>query len=125
MKKFVLSLIVVSVAFVSCQKDTEDENQHSFTAERGLPIAELNVTSDFDWKTNQEVQFDLKTEKDAVVAIQSQVDGGVYEKGFIKANSRYTSKITLPKGTEKIYLNFNNQVKEVILTSNKVEYTFQ
>jgi hypothetical protein len=59
------------------------------------------------------------------VAIQSDIDGGVYEKGFIKANSKYSAKVTLPKGTETIYLNFNNQLKEVAITSNTVEYTFE
>jgi len=124
MKKILLSIVVASVAFVSCQKDTEDSNEHSFAAERGLPISELEVTSEFDWKTNQAIQFELSSAKDAVVSIQSE-DGGVYDKGFIQANSKYSAKVTLPKGTEKIYLNFNNQVKEVQINQSVVEYTFQ
>lgn len=89
-----------------------------------MPISELEVTTEFDWKTNQAIQFELSSAKDAVVSIQSE-DGGVYDKGFIQANSKYSAKVTLPKGTEKIYLNFNNQVKEIQISSSIVEYSFQ
>lgn len=126
MKKLVFALIVGSVAFASCQKDTDEDNQHNFSGNtvKGGSMEDLKVSSSFDWKTSQDVSFDIFSKRDAVIAIQS-VEGGTYEKGFIRANSKYSSKITLPAGTEKVQLKFNNTIKEIELNSNSVSYIFE
>jgi len=120
MKRILLSIFAGAVLFSACQKE-ETENQSPSTSQ-GNDIAALEVQEDFNWSASEEVTIELLTKDDAVIAIQSS-EGGVYEKGFIKANNSYTTKLTLPKGTEKITLNFNNRLIEVEVSS-LIEYTY-
>lgn len=124
MKKLVFALIVGSVAFASCQKDTDEDNQHNFSGNtvKGGSMEDLKVSSSFDWKTSEKVSIEIHSLDDAVVSVQS-VDGGVYEKGFVKANSLYTTSLTLPQGTEKLVLNFNNRTFEVE-AKDLIEFTY-
>ena len=112
--------MVGSLFLASCQKE-ENESTPVLSA-NGNSIEDLNVESNFDWKTSQEVTFEIQSKDDAVISIQS-IDGGTYEKGFVKANSTYSTKITLPKETETIVLNFNNRLFEVSV-KEAIEFTY-
>lgn len=123
MKKTAFYIIGILLLATSCQKDTEESNGNSVINE-GRAIEDLQVSEDFDWKTTKNIEFVLVAENDAVVSIESE-NGGVYEKGFIKAGSRYQTNLVVSKATDNMVLNFNNKRIEVSTAAGNVEYTFQ
>jgi len=122
MKKTVIFLFAAAAVLSSCTKEQDETPNNSAVNNIGRPIAELNVSESFDWKTSQDIEFVFNSENTAVVAIES-VEGGVYEKGFIKEGARYSTTLSLPSSMETVVLSFNNKKVTLPITGNKIEYT--
>lgn len=86
-------------------------------------LSELNVSSNFDWKTTKDYKFNLKGNNNGVVKVLSE-SGTIYYKGFMAANTTNTIYITLPSYEKSVRLLFWDKDVTCKLTSSNISYNF-
>lgn len=120
MKRNLLLLITLVVVFLSsCKKD---EIQPPIKP-KPQTMDELVASPNFNWKTTKEYQFVLKGNFNSVVKIVAS-SGSLYHKALLKANTVYTTKVTLPSYEKKIRLQYQGNEVELNLTQSTINYNF-
>lgn len=115
MKKLcILLLSIILIIFNSCKNDPFLDSGNS------EPINNLNVNSDFDWRTSEEVLINISAMPRGVVKITSRDGSILYNKGFNTVAGLYSVIINVP--TYITHIAVNSQLVE--LNSNEVNYNF-
>lgn len=119
MKKTLLLLMIAGFfTLVSCKKDTSEP-----VIETPTSTDQLVVPASFDWKTTQEVQFNLKGFANSNVEISSETDA-IFLKLGLKANQLVSANLSLPAFQKKVFLKYLGQNIEVDITGGTVSHTF-
>ncbi len=119
MKKLILiSVIFLGIVFTSCRKDFDEQPEQAPTS-----MEDLQVPSNFDWKTTKDVNFNLKGEFNSLVEVLAS-NGKVYHKAFLTQNQTYGVKLTLPAYEKQITLRYRSQEVTVELDGSTVNHTF-
>ncbi len=84
---------------------------------------ELEIPSDFNWKTIKDFQLTLTGYANSIVEVTSP-QGTVYQKAFLTKNEPYSIKLTVPTYEKSIRLKYMGQIIELELASNEIEYVF-
>jgi len=117
--KNIAAILLIMVFFASCNKSNEEVQP-----EQPVPMAELKVSSDFNWKTTREAEIEIKGFMNGLVEVTSS-KGKVYQKAFYKPGVPLVLKVTLPSYEESVFLVYLGQKAELKLTSAKLSYEFK
>lgn len=119
MKKLILiSFVLLGIVFTSCRKDFEEQPIQAPTS-----MEDLQVPSNFDWKTTKDVNFNLKGEYNSLVEVLAS-NGKVYHKAFLTQNQNYGVKLTIPSYEKQVTLRYKGQEVPVELDGSTVNHTF-
>ena len=119
MKYILLIVISFSMVLSSC-----NNKEKLGTTPTEIPtMDELEVNSDFDWKTTQEIQLKLIASQSSIVEVTNK-DGEVFQKAVIIANEAQTMKLTIPSYVDTVKLKFMDQEVTLELSSNILSYNF-
>ncbi len=116
----IISVLVISVVILSsCRKDDilPPANQKPQT------MNELVASPSFDWKTTRDYQFTINGFNNGLVKIVS-ASGVVYHQGFMKANTAYNVKLSLPTYEKSVRLLFWGKDVNCLLSQPAINYTF-
>lgn len=119
MRKFLILFFVASIMF-ACTKEDDMIKAPS----EGKSFNELNVQSNFDWKTTRDYTITLKGYANSIVKIVSENNQTVYQSTMIKKDVDSSIKITLPSYEKSIRLKYMGQVILLPLNSINVSYIF-
>lgn len=120
MKK--LLYIAILLIFVSCQKEYNIEQPHE--------ILNLNVSSNFDWKTSKEISLnvigikEIDTTISNILYVKSSVGDTVYYKDFLKMSKDYDIKFVVPSTETKVILVYGSKTKMIELQENKISFDY-
>ncbi len=117
MKKIIFILILF-VSLASCKKDIPGP-------EDKLPstMEELQVPSNFNWKTSKDIELTVTGKADGIVSVTS-TGGNIYQKAYLNANQAYTMRLTLPSYEKSIRIQFMGQQVTLELTSMTLTHQF-
>lgn len=87
-------------------------------------LDELEVSSNFNWKTYKDVSLILTGNNNSIVEVISQDGQTVYQKVYLTNNKAYEIKLAVPTYEKQLKLKFNGQVKSVNISSGNANYTF-
>ncbi len=118
MKKLFLLLFSITIIFSACKRDTNNPNPQTPGT-----IEDLNINSDFNWKTTQDFQLTITGKSSNIVEVISS-DGSPYLKSFIVANVPSSLKLTVPAYEDSVYLVYQGNRAGLALTSENLSYTF-
>jgi hypothetical protein len=119
MKKAILiSVVLLGIIFTSCQKDFDEQPIQAPTT-----MDDLQVPSNFDWKTTKDINFNLKGDYNSIVEVLAS-NGKVYHKAFLTQNHTYGVKLTLPSYEKQITLRYKGQEVPIELDGSTVNHTF-
>lgn len=121
MKKSNLLIVILLLSYIitSCRKDDFVPP----TPKKPRSMNELVASSTFNWKTTRDYQITIKGFYNDVIRIVS-ANGIVYHKGFMKANTDYIVKLSLPSYETKIHFIYFGKDIEYTLNQSVVNYTF-
>lgn len=125
MKKIIIYLAILTVAFSSCQKfePIQDEiNINSQIENKALQYAEID--DEFDWKTTKDVVVSVKGNVSSVLEIKTNSDNTIL-KLMLEGGHSVTEKITIPTYQQNITLEYAGQSVELEITSNQLSYKFE
>jgi hypothetical protein len=118
MKKFTLIFFLAILVFSSCKKDLDVVKPESSSN-----LNDVNVPSDFNWKTSHEVQITITGFVNGLVEIASP-KGVVYQRGFLQQNQPYSMKVTIPAYETAVHFLYMGQNVEVKLGAGNITHTF-
>lgn len=118
---FLLSTLLLIIAFSSCKKDQMIEPSPAPAIET---MNELKVPSDFNWKTTRDYQFSITTASDGIATISNEDGTVVYQKAFMTANNAYQMKMALPTYETKVRLSFKGQIELIELDNTSLSHQF-
>ena len=120
MKKLFILLISALFLFASCKK----EKVNNDSSENVNSMTELNISSDFNWKTTKDYQIKLTASNSSLVKVENG-NGVVFQKAFLMANETYNMKLTLPSYQKTVHIKFLDEVNIVKLESSELECKFK
>lgn len=110
---------MVAFFLVSCKKDDIQPP----AKQKPQTMDELVASQNFNWKTTKVYYFNLSGGNDGIVKILS-ADGNVYHKGFMRANTNYSIKVTLPSYEKSVRLVYWGNDINCLLSQTSISYSF-
>jgi len=104
----------------ACQKPDILQQDKPEAVETTRTMNDLIVGENFDWKTTKDVYVTLKLSNTATVYLNS-IKGETFQKAFVRGDSEYLSKITIPAYMHKIEIIHSGTKTEVPIIGNKVQ----
>lgn len=120
MKRLLLAIAVLTIAFSSCRKEFDVKEPEVVTTKT---MDDLNIDDSFEWKTTKDVSITLNGATRSAVFINS-TQGDNYHKGILFSDAEYTTKITVPAYVDKVKLVYDGGQYEVPIVNNKIEFNF-
>ncbi len=122
MKKifYFFATVLLFSAINACQKPDMLKKDLPDTLETTRTMNDLMVGESFDWKTTKDVYVTLKLSNTGTVYLNS-IKGETFQKAFVRGNSEYLSKITIPAYMHKIEIIHSGTKTEVPIIDNKVQ----
>ncbi len=117
--KLFLLLFLLAAVFTSCKKDRITEPEPTI-----VTMEDLEVPSDFDWKTTRDYQFEISTLTGGIVTLSNESGTVTYQKVFVNGSESYTMNVTLPTYEKKIRMAFKGQIVILELTSSSLSQQF-
>lgn len=118
-----LSLFILSFLYLTaCDAPTKsgaDETQDAINS-----IEDLDIPSDFDWKTQKNIRFSLNGYQTSSVRIVSE-SGALYHRGNLFADTEYSFELTIPDYVERISVLYRGQEKEFELNGSEIIHNFE
>ena len=128
---FTLVLLAGILIINACQKDSSVVSSSAQAPASAVVIkpaaqkmSDLAVKPSFDWRTTKTYQFTFTGTANDYVSIVS-VDGSIYHKALLTAQSAYKITLTLPTYETKVHFVYNNTDIEYPLNSTTVNYIFK
>lgn len=117
MKKGIISILALSLAITSCNKDTDSSNGASFGGVTS--IEDLNVPSSFNWSSAKEVMSDISVAGiDGVYKSQVRID--IYDVDPYVGGTVLYSGFTNTQGRLEVPVKVAGGLKEVVVVANTV-----
>lgn len=131
MKKLVF-LISIGIVFImtSCSKAPNvGETPNTIvstipTTTTTVTMENLEVSSNFNWKTYKDISLTLTGSNNSIVEVVSP-NGTVYQKAYLSKDKSFNLKLAVPTYETELKLKFDGQEKSVNIASGNVVYTFQ
>ncbi|MDP2724289.1 MAG: hypothetical protein Q8O72_16175 [Bacteroidales bacterium] len=120
MKKLLILLFSFTLIISACKKDPSADPNPNVPASMG----DIKVSSNFDWKTTRDIQITLTGKVSAIINVSSS-KGVSYQKAFLKANTPYTMKLTIPSYEQSVEVNYMGQAISLELGNGTLSYQFQ
>lgn len=117
-KLLLLSIISVGLLFASCRKDFETDPVTAPTT-----MADLQVPSNFDWKTTKDINLTLKGNSNGLAEVVGS-KGVIYQKAFLQAGTSYSIKVAIPTYEKNLKLRFMGKEADVELDGSSIEHSF-
>ena len=120
--KLGFTLLIITIIMLSCRKDIYD-----VTPDQSSPkiksMSELKASSDFNWKTTQNVDLELTAAVKSSMIIKSST-GVVFHKALLQAGESYKTSITIPNYLKELSFVLNGVSYILKIENNKVLYSF-
>lgn len=94
------------------------------TTNTTISIDELEVPSNFNWKTYKDVSLSLRGSNNSIVEVTSLDGNTVYQKAYLSKDKAYEIKLAVPTYEKQLKLKFNGQVKSIDISTGNATYTF-
>lgn len=119
MKTRIFILIIsLTAVFTSCKKDRDIEKPSAPTV-----MEELQVPSNFDWKTTRDIQLTLVANTNGIAEV-TNMKGIAYQKAYLTSAVPYVMKLTLPTYEKNVGVKFMGQTQTIELTSSILSISF-
>lgn len=120
MKKIIVLVIGSLILFSACRKEIVKK---AIKPDKITSMDELNVSSDFNWKTTKDYQITFTATNSNLVKVTNE-NGDVFQSAFLKANEPYKMKLNLPSFQKSVHLKFLNDDVVLKLDNSQLEYQF-
>jgi len=118
LKSILTIMAIVLLVSTGCQKDWE-----TFEPENDVPLSEISIDSDFDWKTTKDAVITFAGSDSGVIYIKSE-DGEIYHKAYLTSGNEYTAKITVPSYILNVIISFKANNETLSLVRDDIFHTF-
>lgn len=130
MRKLLL-LFVIGTVFIlsSCRKEAESSSlsnsttTSNTTSSQPTKTEQLNVTSDFNWKTFKDVQLTLTGNANSIIEVAS-TNQTVYQRAYLAKDIPYTMKLSVPAYETSVHLLYLGKDVTIPLSSGILVYKF-
>ncbi|NQV01322.1 MAG: hypothetical protein HQ542_01645 [Bacteroidia bacterium] len=123
MKKLSIVFVMSVLIFSACKKDLEVMEPAPAPVQT-TAMADMNVDSDFDWKTIKDLQVEIKSNARAVLYIMSR-EGTVYHKAMMKNGETYQTSIAVPTYEAELEIVLAGQTRIIPVTKDWISVSFQ
>lgn len=118
---FLLAMLL-ALTFFSCQKDYRNTAINNASGTEVVSTEDINVPSNFDWKTSKSYIFYISTDVNGVFEIKS---GDIsFHKGYVRSGSPYTLKLSLPTYLESVEISQAGRIIEKDLQIGTINCSF-
>ena len=107
---------------IACRKDIEVTKSDPYQSNL-KSMTEMKVSTDFTWKTFQDVQVQLTGNAKAAVFIKSST-GVVYEKALLLPQVTYQTIIAIPTYETELTVAYNGVSHIIKIIDKKISYSF-
>lgn len=119
MKKTLVLILGTLILFSACRREIKkDINPVSMAS-----MDELEVSSDFNWKTTKDYQITFSANNSNLLKVEND-NGVVFQSAFLKADEPYKMKLNLPSYQKTVHLKFLNEDVVLKLDNTELEYNF-
>ncbi len=119
MKKLILVVSAGLIILASCKK----EEKVAPTPQTPATMDQLQVPSDFQWRTTGEYMLTLSGPVTSLVEAVSE-SGVVYQRAYIIKGKPLVMKLSLPSYEKVVYIRYLGQNVEIKLTAPALQYMF-
>jgi len=112
-------LIVFGLIFTAC--DAPSNSKDSTNSAKGME--NINVPSDFDWKTTSDIQFSLTAYQKGRVQILSE-NGSVFHQANLGEDNSYEVKLTIPAYVDELKVMYRGQEVSVNTSRSTFAHNF-
>ncbi|MCX6287400.1 MAG: hypothetical protein NTY96_09825 [Bacteroidetes bacterium] len=106
----------------SCRKDIKDIAPDQ-TSGKIKSMSDLKVSSDFNWKTTQNIDLELTVPVKSSLVIKAS-SGVIFQKALLPANETYKTAITIPNYMKDLTFVVNGVSYIMKIENNRVIYSF-
>jgi hypothetical protein len=129
MKKLILLVALIPVLLSSCKKDLIEKANLDSTQKVTTEFKKLNVKQDFDWSSVKLIDFKVQGLQTMATINRtlkvSSLDGKeIYFTCTHQMDQNLETKISLPKTVKNVKVIFGTIEKEVVLSSNEINFNF-
>ncbi len=116
MKKFIqLFLLVSAIAISACSKNYTDDKKNGPSN-----LEEIQVPSDFDWRTFSNVDFKLNGSFSSLVEIASANGSTVYHKAYLTKDETLNLSIAVPAFEKELLVRYMGKEIRVAVDNNLI-----
>lgn len=123
-KLLLLSLTGFIFIFNSCAPEFDIDTPDTNIQDEEITMNNLVVSSNFDWKTYNDVNLLLTGNANSVVKVVSP-NGVVYQQAYLSKDDVYNMKLAVPAHETSVRVLFNDQDVTIDISSGNAQYTFE
>ncbi|MCX6282625.1 MAG: hypothetical protein NTW31_00065 [Bacteroidetes bacterium] len=86
-------------------------------------MSDLKVSSDFNWKTTQNIDLELTSPSKASLVIKS-ASGVIFHKALLQGGETYKTSITIPNYMKELNIVVNGVTSVLKIENNRVIHSF-
>lgn len=116
------TLLIIALIMFSCRKDIKDIAPDQ-TSGKIKSMSDLKVSSDFNWKTTQNIDLELTVPVKSSLVIKAS-SGVIFQKALLPANETYKTAITIPNYMKDLTFVVNGVSYIMKIENNRVIYSF-
>lgn len=117
-KSILISIFVLVAGLSSCKKDFREKDETTTET-----MEDINVPTDFDWKTTKSLTLHFTASSDGLVELVSNT-GVIYQKAFLRKGITYSMMLEIPAYEENLIARFGSQIKPIALGNEIISLRF-
>ncbi len=106
-----ITLVVLAMLVISCNRDLSENNE-----KEPHTLEEIEVPEDFDWRTYNNVSFELKGGFNSLIEIASVSGKTVYHRAYLEKDKTLNVTVPIPNFETEVKIRYMG--KEVVLDLN-------
>ncbi len=115
-------LIILLLIVFSCKKDINSIAPDQASGKL-KSMSDLKVSSDFNWKTTQNIDMELTSPEKASLVVKS-ASGVVFQKALLQGGETYKTSITIPNYMKELTFVVNGVSSVINIQNNRVIHSF-
>ncbi|MCX6281604.1 MAG: hypothetical protein NTU51_06555 [Bacteroidetes bacterium] len=116
------TLLIISFIVFSCRKDINEVTPDQGSG-KVKSMSDIKASSDFNWKTTQNVELELSVPAKSSLVIKSS-SGVIFQKALLTPGESYKTAITIPNYMQDLTFVVNGVSTVLKIENNRVVYSF-